>query len=85
MAAGTTQKFYLRDFELLDRDSPLINDDGSTTELDPESVTAFLSAIELTDSTEIRDFLRELTNDWGIASLADLDGTPLASLLEGIF
>lgn len=83
--SGTSQKFYLSDFELLDRDSELINEDGSRDELDPESVQSYLSALGLTDPTEIRNFLRELTNDWEITSLEDLAGESLSSILEGIF
>ncbi len=82
--AWTTQKHNLFDFELLDRSSELINEDGSRDDIDPLLTTALMSSLGFDDPMGVRAFLRELTNDIGIATLEDLNGETLTNLLEGI-
>lgn len=92
----TTQKAAWGGFIFLDRDSDLFNEDGTRDVLEPELV-AFLQAgfdsgsgvadpgNRFTADPGLRAFMNELMAEIDVASMEDLDGASLESLLEGIF
>lgn len=73
-----------KDFELLDRQSTLINEDGSKDELNPELAQALLAHLGPMPEAGLRTFLRDLLADEGIASLEDLSGESLTTIIQGI-
>lgn len=95
----TTQRAAWGGFNFIDRDSILINEDGTTDVLDPDLLAAVQTFLETgsgvadkrnpgrysTADPGLRAFLNELLPDIGIASMEDLNGESLESLLEGIF
>lgn len=79
-----TQKAAWKGFELLDRQSVLIEGDGAKDELEPDLAAALQAAIGPQTDAGLRSFLTELLADAGIASMDDLDGEQLTSLVQGI-
>lgn len=79
-----SQKDAWQGFELLDRYSPLVNEDWSTWELDPDTAKALQEQLGEPNPAGVRQFLRELTNDLGLGSNNDLGGYTLTDILQGI-
>lgn len=72
------------DFELIDRQSVLVNEDGSKDELQPELAQALQAALGPMPKPAMRTFLRDVLADVGIADMADLDGTTITEIVQGI-
>lgn len=73
-----------RGYELLDRQSVLVDEDGNPGDLDPDLTAALRDAIDPVSDWGIREFLDEVLADVGIADMDDLGGEQLSSVLEGI-
>lgn len=83
VSVSRTSKATWGGFLFLDRDSLLINEDGSTDELDPELASALLSVFDSTTEQSLKAFLDELIPDLDIGSMEDLDADSLKELLQG--
>ena len=71
-------------FYFLDRDSELMNEDGSRDPLNPELSQALQDAIGAGSPRALNAFLQEILPDLGVGSMEDLPAIPLETLLEGI-
>ena len=80
----TTQKATWKGFELLDRQSVLVAEDGSKDELDPDLAAALQANLGPMSSSGMRSFLTELLASEGISSMDDLGGEQLTTLIAGI-
>lgn len=80
----TTQTKTWANFELLDRQSILINEDGSKDELNPELAQALRDHLYPMPDKAIREFIRDILADIGVADMADLSGADLTTILRGI-
>lgn len=81
---GKTEKATWGGFELLDRDSVLVNDDGGTAILEPELAQALQAAIGLNNAAGLRGFLNEVLWSEGIGTMDELGGESLTNLIQGI-
>lgn len=81
----TTQSGLWGGYELLERDSVLINGLGTTDILDRELAEALQTHLGITSPQAMRHFLGELLPDLGITDMGDLGGYDLTEILEGIF
>lgn len=80
----TTQKAAWKGFELIDRESVLVDEDGGKDDLDPDLTAALLSAMETGTPQGVRELLTEILADEGAAEMEDLDGEQLSSIVQGI-
>ena len=79
-------------FNFLDRQSVLINEDGSREDLKPDLAAALLSVIGNVprfgprgfEARDVATLLREILADIGVASMEDMGATSLSELLQGI-
>lgn len=72
-------------FYFIDRDSDLLNEDGSRYPLDPDTSAALQANLGSVNARQLNAFLQELMPELGIASMEDLPpGVPLEAILEGI-
>lgn len=94
-----TQSSAWGGFLFIDRDSVLVNDDGTKDALDPDLIEALQAGFESgsgvadtrnpgrysTADPGLRALFNELMPEIGIGSMDDLDNSTLEQLLEGIF
>jgi len=80
----STQSREWGGFYFLDRDSELMNEDGSRYPLNPDLSAALQDAIGAGSPRALNAFLQELIPSLGIGSMEDMPAIPLETLLEGI-
>lgn len=80
-----TQKATWLGIELLDRHSVLVNEDGSTDELQPDLAKFLQDALGPMPEAALKTTLHEILWDIGIGDMGDLNGASLTEILEGIF
>lgn len=80
----TTQKAAWKGFELLDRGSVLVTEDGTSDDLDPDLTAALLASMDAGSPAGVREFLTEVLADVGIADMEDLGGEQLSEIVQGI-
>lgn len=94
----TTQAATWGGFHFIDRQSDLVNEDGSRDCLDPDLAQALIQTLGPTtnrplyandrtahdEDPHLKAALREILTDIGIADMDDLGGVSLEELLQGI-
>jgi len=82
----TTQAKVWGDFYFLERQSELLNEDGSRDILDPDLAAALIHNAGLDNNPKgLNAFLQELMPELGVGSMEEIPAVPLEELLEGIF
>lgn len=80
----TTQAKVWGDFYFLDRQSDLLNEDGSRDILDPDLAAALIENIGAGSPAGLNALLQELMPELGVGSMEDLPAVPLEEILQGI-
>lgn len=80
----TTQRAAWKKVELLDRQSDLINPDGSKFELQIDLVKALQDSLGPMNEIGLRTFIQDVLRDAGVNSLEDLGGYTITDILQGI-
>ncbi len=93
----TTQAATWGGYHFLDRQSELVNEDGSRDCLDPDLAQALIQTLGPTtnrplyandpqrfEDSHLKAALLEILPDIGIADMADISGVSLEELLQGI-
>lgn len=71
------------ELDLLDR-TPLVAEDGSRANLDPDLTAAIVESIGAGSPAGLRAFVNELLYSEGIVSMEDLNGEQLTEIIQGI-